>query len=252
MDNENNENIIDSSCSTYVLPNYRVYFNDALAIKYKPIIYSHECLSGDPKAIYYRVISKDDTKEVCIQYFFYWAYQHCMMASHTYDYEPIFIYLKEDKSSPQLIVNGGLGSPECGFHKNEIRPAIGERSIYEIHYSENMSPKPYYPFGQNGNIKCEGCCKIYPLDGDDLQFEGLHPLFGIRACSNIFSGAEYDLHGKKFDPALKRLTDEILKEWYFNHYNDEDDMPFGHDIANPFSYPYIKYRSAKEALHNLG
>ena len=36
-----------------------------------------------------------------------------MMASHTYDYEAIFIYLKEDNPSPpQLIVNGGLGGVE--------------------------------------------------------------------------------------------------------------------------------------------
>lgn len=56
MDNENNEKIMDSSSTTYVLPNYRAYFDDELATQYKPIVYSHECLSGDPKAIYYRVI----------------------------------------------------------------------------------------------------------------------------------------------------------------------------------------------------
>jgi hypothetical protein len=83
----------------YVLPKYRVYFDDELAKTHKPMIYSHECLSGDPTAVYYRIISKVkedndvDTKELCIQYFFYWDCQHCMMASHRYDYEPIFIYL---------------------------------------------------------------------------------------------------------------------------------------------------------------
>ena len=69
----------------------------------------------------------------------------------------------------------------------------------------------------------------------------MHPLFGIRACSNVFSGAEEHLVGEIFNPALKELTDTVLEEWYYNHYIDEDDMPFGHDIANPFSYPYIKY-----------
>jgi hypothetical protein len=53
--------------------------------------------------------------------------------------------------------------------------------------------------------------------GKDLQFKELHPLFGIRACSNIFSGAEYDLQGDKFKPPLKRLTDRILTQWYFKH-----------------------------------
>ena len=84
-----------------------------------------------------------------------------------------------------------------------------------------------------------------------MQFEQQHSLFGIRACSNVFSGARYDLEGKKFDPPLKQLTDEVLKEWYFKHYNEEDDMPFGHDVADPFSYPYIKYHSAKEDPDNL-
>jgi hypothetical protein len=59
-----------------------------------------------------------------------------MMASHTYDYEAIFIYLNGDDPYPQLIVNGGLGRPECGFHKNEIRPRAGERTGHELHFSK--------------------------------------------------------------------------------------------------------------------
>jgi hypothetical protein len=240
-------NIIDNK--SYVLPQYRVHFDEELATKYKPIVYSHECLSDDPEAIYYRIVAKDDTREICIQYFFYWAYQSCMMASHRYDYEPIFIYLKEGSTTPHMIVNGGLGGPECGFHKNEIRPSIGERSEYEVPISTKMCPTPYYPFGKDGNVECTVCCKIYPLSGGrDLQFEQQHPRFGIRACSNVFSGAIYDLNGKIFDPQLKQLTDEVLKEWYCNHYNNRDDMPFGHDVADPFSCPYIKYRSAREEL----
>lgn len=47
---------------------------------------------------------------------------------------------------------------------------------------------------------------------------------------------------------MKRLTDRILTQWYFKHFNYEDDMPFGHDIADPFSYPHIKYHSAKANL----
>jgi hypothetical protein len=54
---------------------------------------------------------------------------------------------------------------------------------------------------------------MYPLGGGrDLQFEQQHSLFDIHACSNVFSGARYDLEGKKFDPPLKQLTYEVLKE----------------------------------------
>ncbi len=134
-----NSNMNDNKL--YVLPRYRVYFDYEIATKYKPIVYSHECLSGDPAGAYYRFVAKDDTRETCIQYFFYWGYQSCMMASHTYDYEPIFVYLKDGNSSPQMIVNSGLGGPECGFHKNEIRPAIGDRSEFEGRFSEQSVSK---------------------------------------------------------------------------------------------------------------
>jgi hypothetical protein len=116
-------------------------------------------------------------------------------------------------------------------------------------FSAKMSSKPYYPFGKDGNVECQGCCKTYPISGGrDLQFDGQHALFGIRECTNVLSGATYDLKGKRFDPPLKELTDEVLNEWYFHHYNREDDEPFGYDIANPFAFPYIKYRSAKKEL----
>jgi hypothetical protein len=36
-----------------------------------------------------------------------------------------------------------------------------------------------------------------------------------------------------------------------SHYNNKDDMPFGHDVADPFSHPYIKYRLAKKSFHVL-
>src|SRR5262245_37191776 len=232
--------------SKYALPRHSSLFSDKLAKEYEPILYSHECLSGPPEAVYYRILSKETTKELCLQYFFFWRYQHCYMISHRYDYEPVFIFLRDREKSPFLIVNAGLGGVDCRFHKNEIRPKSGNRDRSDFHFEVNLSPKEYYPFGKNGDVKYTGCSRKYPLDTKrDLDFKEGHPLFGIRACSNVFSGAEYDLRGDIFTPPLKRLTDRILTQWYFKHNNHEDDMPFGHDVANPFTYPYIKYHSAK-------
>jgi hypothetical protein len=240
---------LKKSKSKYAFPKYSLLFSETIAKNYEPIIYSHECLSGSPKAVYYRILAKEKTKELCIQYFFFWKYQHCYMISHRYDYEPIFVFLKDKGAKPHLIVNAGLGGATCGFHKNEVRPKSGKRDWLDIHFKVNLSPKEYYPFGKNGNVVYEGCSKKYPLNtGKDLQFKGLRPLFGIRACSNVFSGAEYDLQGNIFNPSLKRLTDRILTQWYFKHYNHEDDMPFGHDVADPFTYPYIIYHPAKLEL----
>jgi hypothetical protein len=240
---------LNKSKSKYVFPKYILLFSETLAKRYEPMIYSHECLSGPPEAAYYRILAKETTKELCIQYFFFWRYQHCYMISHRYDYEPIFVFLKDKEAKPFLIVNAGLGGASCGFHKNEIRPKSGRRDWLDVHFKVNLSPKEYYPFGKNGNVTYKGCSKKYPLDtGKDLHFKRLRPLFGIRACSNVFSGAGYDLEGNIFNPPLKRLTDRILTQWYFKHYNHGDDMPFGHDIADPFTYPYIKYHPAKSDL----
>ena len=59
------------------------------------------------------------------------------------------------------------------------------------HITANLSPYPFYPFGQDRNVKYDGCVKTYPLDtGEDLGFEEENrPLFGIMACSNLFSRA---------------------------------------------------------------
>ncbi len=52
---------------------------------------------------------------------------------------------------------------------------------------------------------------------------------------------------------LKRLTDRVLEKWYFHHFKNADDMPFGHDIADPFTSPYIKfYKPPKEEVDRLG
>ena len=242
--------VLEEYESTFVLPIYKIFFSDQLAQQYRPILYSHECLSGPPKAVYYRIVWRKDfhqnKEEIAIQYFYYWNYQLCIFSSHTYDYEPILIYLKRGIQLPYLIVNGGLAGIECKFHKNEIRPTSGERSSFINHFSVNVSTKPYYPFGREGGIVSRGCSKQYPLNnGRDLQFQDFHPMFGIRACSNVFSGAANDLEGEIFSPNLERLTDAILNEWYFEHYTCEDDMPFGHDISDPFSPPYIRYHPAQ-------
>ena len=229
----------------FVFHDYEVSYSREFANRYKPIIYSNKCESGPPEAAYYRIVTNEETKDLCIQYFYYWEHQNCLdfMASHRYDYEPLFIYIRKNDSFPSRIVNAGKGTEaRCPFHKNEIRPRTGVRQTIGSFFDVTLSPQDCFPWGKDGTVRYRGCSQEYPLAGNkDLQFEDMHPRFGIRACSNVFSGAEEHLVGEKFNPDLKELTDTVLEEWYYNHYIDDDDMPFGHDIANPFSYPYIKY-----------
>jgi hypothetical protein len=51
-------------------------------------------------------------------------------------------------------------------------------------------------------------------------------------------------------PRLKKLTDRILTRWYLHHYHDDNDMPFGHDISDPFSLPFIKFHKPTKAEVN--
>jgi Necrosis inducing protein (NPP1) len=242
---------LKSKNAEFVFRDYRISFSAKLARRYKPIVYSGKCESGPPKAAYYRIVTNNETKDLCIQYYYYWEHQTCLdfMASHRYDYEPIFIYIRNKESFPSQIVNGGKGPQvHCSFHKNEIRPRTGVRQMIASYFDVTLSPQDYYPWGKDGTVRYRGCSQTYPLAGNkDLKFEDMHPRFGINACSNVFSGAEQHLVGDIFDPPLEELTDTILEEWYFKHYNDENDMPFGHDIADPFSYPYIKYRRPSKA-----
>jgi hypothetical protein len=241
---------------SYALQGYKVFFSTKLARQYEPIVYAGECRSGDPEALYYRIL-KNPKNKLCIQYFYYWKHQNCPPASHNYDYEPIFIYLKFNDPKPYLIVNGGFAlGYGCNFHKNEVRPRKGKRDSDIRRVTTNLSPYPFYPFGKDGNVKYSACVKTYPMDsGEDLRFKGgdsNQPLFGIRACSNVFSGAQDDLHGHTFNPRLKRLTDRVLSKWYLHHYENTSDMPFGHDIADPFAPPYIKFhKPSKEEVERL-
>jgi hypothetical protein len=140
-----------------------------------PIIYSHECSSGPPEAAYYRVVADKEANDLCIQYFFFWKYQHCFMVPHKYDYEPIFLYLKRTEKYPYLIVNIGIGGPICRFTKIEIRSKSGKKDTFDVFFKTNLSPAPYYPFGKKGKVQYEGCSRKYPLErARDLQFKDTH------------------------------------------------------------------------------
>ncbi len=234
--------------SQYVIRNYTVYFSSKLADLYKPILYPY-LFDDAPLALYYRIVG-NNLGEYCIEYFYYWKDQNCTLPllSHKYDYEAIFVYLTENGPNPDKIVNGGLGGPECLFHKNETRPRQGHRDELEHHVATQLSEFPYYPFANKGSRDIEVCVKNYPLDGNDLEFEGTHPKFGIRECSHVYSGARDFLEGQPFSTTLRELDDNVLHEWYYDHYSTSDEMPFGHDIADPFTAPYIKYRDARPYL----
>jgi hypothetical protein len=177
------------------------------------------------------------------------------ISNHKYDYEPIYVFIRPAALEPIGVVNSGASkeppmSLECRFHKTEIRrQEYISRDEIEQCYSFTTSPSPFYPFGGNYGQKAMNCVKKYPLAGA-IYFEKYRPLFGIYACYHIFSGAEDILKGKTLDIPLRQLNDDVLDEWYWNHYKSKDEEPFGHDISNPFEFPFIKYFDPKPLLRH--
>ena len=231
------------------------HFCDDIAKIYEPIIFGGDYSEPEPEGIYYPDLYKADSKLLCVQYYVYWLEQNCLgllpVADHKYDYEPIFIYVKPSIMFPIGIVNAGYSKGlgvSCRFHKSEIRmKGIAERDFSEDEAQYKTSPEPFYPFGGSDGLNGRACVKNYPIAGA-VYLNDSQPMFGITSCSHVFSGAEKDLRGRILSIPLKRLDDQVLNEWYFNHYKVENEEPFGHDVSNTFDFPYIKYCNPKPFL----
>lgn len=250
---------LEESKSQYLLPTLKVFFSDSLAEVYKPIIYSgdqsydHENISVQPEGMYYRIIFNPSLDEYCIQYYVYWLDQDCTsiigISNHKYDYEPIYVYVKPSEVLPVGIINSGeskvLGLNQCRLHKTEIRrKEYSTRDDVESPCSFKTSPGPYYPFGGSSGIEGRNCSKKYPIAGS-IYFSDCRPLFGIASCFHPFSGAENLLKGEQISVSLKRLDEDTLSNWYNEHRKSGDEEPFGHDVSNPFEFPFIKYVDVK-------
>ena len=246
--------------SEYLVPSLKTFFSDELAGTYQPKIYSTHDDTDDPsiqpEGIYYRIVYGDSKSEYCIQYYVYWLEQSCTdfigISNHKYDYEPIFVFIKSPYARPVGIVNSGYSKNllnMCRFHKTEIRRhEIYKRDNYESQCSFTTSQSPFFPFGGENGIRGTNCVKRYPI-GNSIYLENERPLFGLATCFHAFSGAESALlGGSELNIKLKRLDDKIISEWFNDHYDDVDEEPFGHDVSNPFDYPYIKYVDTKPLL----
>ena len=60
---------LKKSKSKYALPKYSLIFSETLAKSYEPVVYSHECLSGPPEAVYYRILAKKQQKSCVFNIF---------------------------------------------------------------------------------------------------------------------------------------------------------------------------------------
>ena len=142
------------------------------------------------------------------------------------------------------------GDQSSRLHKNEIRRREnmqqetqqcidGHRRFHFTWAFQSFSG----PQGQT----TESYIKRSSLPGA-IYFDELGSLFGMVSCFNASSSAEKDLFDPILPVPLKSLTDDVLNKWYPKHNNKFNEEPFGHDVSNPFDFPYIKDLNPRRCL----
>lgn len=149
--------------------------------------------------------------------------------THEYDFEPIFLYLRDLRLIKAVI--SGRGDVDAMPHRNDIFADQNSYSQGESFFV--TSEEPIYP---NGLQKASTSFKEFSLE--ELVIDESKPSFAIIACYHAFTARRdyYDenVFVNRIEPPLRSLSDEVLDEWYKKKH-------FGHDVADPFGFPYLKF-----------
>jgi len=221
-----------------------------VAEDYKPWLYNRtdQC----PDKVYYRVVKGYDAYSgfdaYLIQYFPYWDCQVCFPADHEYDYEPIFIWVKNIGDKPYRVAYDRMGAI-IDNHVHEIHRTYLWTACPDGRYynppGTHTNDKAYYPYG-NASYETPG------LSGIDIYLENLssslppdhwdgnHVKLGIANCWHTF---DTDISGSNCgDYSLSPLTDDELITAYRLELDDESGSnccllcgveAFKYDISDP-------------------
>ncbi len=213
---------------------------DQIAHLYEPLLYL-DLLWADkcPDAVYYRVIKGKDYSypggfdAYLIQYVVYWGDQNCFPFSHKYDYEPIFIWVKNIEEKPYRVAYDHMGQIYDNhvhqIHRtyNCIYPLDGH---YENPSGTHTNDKAYYPYGKTP-YKTPGWNDLYLLDLStslNNNWYKNHVKLGIANCYHTF---DTDISGFPCGYyLLLPLTDEYLIAAYLLKGGEA----FKYDISDPF------------------
>ena len=238
-----------------------------IANEYKPWLYNR--VDQCPDAVYYRVVKGYDIyagfdDAYLIQYFTYWRCQDCLFAYHEYDYEPIFIWVRDIGSGevPYRVAYDYWGGA-TNLHAHEIhRTYLWNSSSdggYPMPPGVHTQHKAYYPFGRS-EYDPDGVNDLYLWTmSTSLQdnWNGNHVKLGIATCYHTFDA---DISGSYCgDYSLSPLDDAQLVTWYRNEMDDDDPcdvcdcgwweswsvMPFKYDISDPFYEVFWEDRYGK-------
>jgi len=219
-----------------------------VADDYKPWLYLWSSRFDQcPDAAYYRVVNGYDPyaefDAYLIQYFAYWDCQFCV-PGHDYDYEPIFIWVRNIGERPYRVAYDHWDSPN--FHTHEIHRTHLWLSLpdeqYEVPDGTHTNEKAYYPYGNalyNGDDRgAELILHTLPTSLKN-NWDGNHIRLGIANCWHTF---DTDTSGSDCgDYLLSPLTDDELIAAYRLELdgNNSHSCPggieaFKYDISDPF------------------
>jgi hypothetical protein len=161
--------------------------------------------------------------------------------THDYDFEPVFIFVTDSRINK--IVISGKGDVEARPHVTTIFKLWKGASFNEGFCEYKSNPRNY----PNENEQ-----KIFQSIGKDFFLEkgvtvkdvckGVHPHLAILTCYHAFTaddkynGMNLFTPEKKIDLEPQPLKDDIIENWFKTGH-------FGHDVSDPFKFPYIKFFS---------
>jgi PKD repeat protein len=224
-----------------------------IANDYEPWLYNR--VDQCPDAVYYRVVEGSDPyagfDAYLIQYFVYWRCQDCSPAWHEYDYEPIFVWVRNIGERPYRVAYdhwGGL----LDWHVHEIHRtdlwSSSPEGEYPLPSDVYTQHKAYYPFGRSEYAQ-DGLDDIYIWNISTSlhdNWDGNHVKLGVATCYHTF---DTDMSGSYCgNYLLSPLYDDQLVTWYRNEIDDDGPcdvcdcdwweswsvMPFKYDISDPF------------------
>ncbi|MHC1600550.1 MAG: hypothetical protein ACXQS5_07015, partial [Candidatus Methanospirareceae archaeon] len=213
---------------------------------YKPWLYNRtdQC----PDTVYYRVVKGYGpyvgSDAYVIQYFAYWSCQDCFGAWHEYDYEPIFIWVRNIGERPYRVAYDYWDA--WNFHAHAIHRTHLWSNLsdgeYEVPVDTHTNDKAYYPFG---NSSYNGDNWRYELILHNLpaslrnNWDGNHARLGIANCWHTF---DTDISGSYCgNYTLSPLTDDELIAAYRLELDGNNSVgcpggieAFKYDISDPF------------------
>jgi hypothetical protein len=168
---------------------------------------------------------------------------------HVYDYEPILLFTHKVGQLPFQVVFSG-GDMLRGFHWIEVHTSDEylDTSIPYLKITTSIAPRCLYPFSFRGTRETTEELRIYkiadtlhPKHSSTGKFLGTRLKLAIAEYHHVYS-IKKSRRKPLVDPPLRMLSDAVLTRWYQRYFVEKSVEPFQHDVSDPFTIPFIRYK----------